>query len=153
MFKYLKIYIRLAFGGRGPLCGTGVTSLIEEIWMPLVENARIADSRPAPTPLTVTETSLTPIAAARSPKSSPTLAAANGVPFFAPENPKLPEDDQLTTLPDLSAKASLVLLKVASTKRIPESSLRLPRGVGEAATPWGLEDSPFFIIRFFPIIV
>src|SRR3989344_882010 len=107
--------MRLAFGGRGPLCGTGVTSLIAVIWMPLVEKARIDDSRPAPTPDTTAETSFTPMAAARSPMSSPTLAAANGVPFLAPENPSEPEDDQVTILPDLSPRHILVLLKVAST--------------------------------------
>src|SRR3989344_9068263 len=107
-------------------------SLMEVIWIPLVEKARIDDYRPAPTPDTTTETSFTPIAAARSPTSSPTLAAANGGPFLAPENPSEPEDDQVTMLPDLSPRHILVLLKVASTKSMPVSSLRLERGEEDA---------------------
>src|SRR3989344_9618437 len=124
--------MRLAFGGRGPLCGTGVMSLMAVIKIPLVEKARIEVSRPAPTPETTTDTSLTPMAAARSPISSPTLAAANGVPFLAPEKPSEPEEDQVTMLPDLSPKHILVLLKVASTYSMPVSSLRLPEREAEA---------------------
>src|SRR3990167_8407101 len=142
--------MRLAFGGRGPLCGTGVMSLMDLIWIPLVEKARMDDSRPAPTPETTTETSLTPMAAARSPTSSPTFAAANGVPFLAPENPKLPEDDHVTMLPDLSPRHILVLLKVASTKSMPVSSLRLERDE-DAALDAPLS-SPFLIILFFPMV-
>ena len=144
--------MRRAFGGRGPLCGTGVMSLMAVIWIPLVEKARIDDSRPAPTPDTTTETSFTPIAAARSPTSSPTLAAANGVPFLAPENPSDPEEDHVTMLPDLSPRHILVLLKVASTYSMPVSSLRLPERE-EDAEPDAPLSSPFLIIRFFPIFL
>src|SRR3989344_444423 len=126
-------------------------SLMEVIWIPLVEKARIDDSRPAPTPDTTTETSFTPIAAARSPTSSPTLAAANGVPFLAPENPSEPDDDQVTMLPDLSPKHILVLLKVASTYSMPVSSLRLERVDALAlAAP---SPPPFLTMRFFPIFL
>src|SRR3972149_5009766 len=38
--------IRRRFGGRQPLCGTGVTSAILEIFNPRAFNARTADSRP-----------------------------------------------------------------------------------------------------------
>src|SRR3982751_4878517 len=106
----MAVYTRRGFGGRGPLCGTGVVSLIELMWIPLVEKARIEDSRPAPTPETTTATSLTPIATALSPKSSPTFAAAKGVPFLAPAKPSEPDEDQDTTLPAMSVKESLVLL-------------------------------------------
>src|SRR3989338_864706 len=150
VYIVLVVYILRAFGGRGPLCGTGVTSLIAVIWMPLVEKARIDDSRPAPTPETTTDTSFTPMAAARSPTSSPTLAASNGVPFLAPENPSEPDDDQVTMLPDLSPRHILVLLKVASTKSMPVSSLRLERG--EDAAPAAPSPPPFLTIRFFPIL-
>ena len=44
------------FGGRQPLCGIGVTSLIERTSMPAVDSARTADSRPEPGPLTRTST-------------------------------------------------------------------------------------------------
>ena len=45
-------YTRLLFGGRQPLCGIGVTSLIRLTSKPAVCNALIAASRPAPGPLT-----------------------------------------------------------------------------------------------------
>ena len=44
------------FGGRHPLCGIGVTSLMSRTSSPAVANARTADSRPAPGPLTRTST-------------------------------------------------------------------------------------------------
>ena len=76
----------------------------------LAEKARIADSRPAPTPRMTTSTSLRPIDRARSASISPTLLAANGVPFFEPEKPIDPLDDQSKVLPAESVSASLVLL-------------------------------------------
>ena len=42
----------LRFGGRQPLCGTGVTSLIEVTSSPAAWSERIAASRPEPGPLT-----------------------------------------------------------------------------------------------------
>src|SRR3989339_346807 len=57
---------------------------------------------------------------------SPTLEAAKGVPFFAPLNPREPDEDQNNVLPDLSEKVTLVLLKVASTERIPAVIFFLP---------------------------
>lgn len=47
-------YTRRRFGGRQPLCGTGVTSLIAVTSKPTDCSARTAASRPAPGPLTVT---------------------------------------------------------------------------------------------------
>src|SRR5690625_6808544 len=47
-------YTRRRFGGRQPLCGTGVTSLIAVTSKPTDCSARTAASRPAPIPLTVT---------------------------------------------------------------------------------------------------
>src|SRR3954462_1699607 len=83
-------------------------------------NARIVGSRPDPTPLTTTSTSLIPSAADFWPKISPTFDAANGVPFLAPLNPSDPDEDQNSVLPSLSATVTLVLLKVASTFKMPE---------------------------------
>src|SRR3989344_4669762 len=82
--------------------------------------ARIAGSRPDPTPATTTSASLTPRAAALPPITSPTLPAAKGVPFLAPLNPRDPAEDQNKVLPSLSEKRTLVLLKVASMWRTPE---------------------------------
>src|SRR5258707_497209 len=53
-------YTRRRFGGRQPLCGIGVRSLIDFTSIPTVDKARTADSRPAPGPLTLTSTDLTP---------------------------------------------------------------------------------------------
>jgi hypothetical protein len=53
-------YTRLRFGGLQPLCGIGVTSLIARTSIPAADNARIADSRPEPGPLTRTSTVRTP---------------------------------------------------------------------------------------------
>src|SRR3989338_114583 len=82
--------------------------------------ALIAGSRPDPTPKTTTSASLTPRIAALLPTKSPTLEAANGVPFLAPLKPKLPALDQNNVLPNLSEKSTLVLLKVASICKTPE---------------------------------
>jgi hypothetical protein len=42
--------------------------------------------------------------------SSPTFAAAKGVPFFAPRNPSDPDEDHMSALPLISASKSFVLL-------------------------------------------
>src|ERR1700745_1142579 len=55
-----NFYTRRLFGGRHPLCGIGVKSLIERTSMPEAASARIADSRPEPGPLTRTSTERTP---------------------------------------------------------------------------------------------
>lgn len=47
-------YTLLRFGGRQPLCGSGVTSVIEVTSMPELCTVRIADSRPEPGPFTKT---------------------------------------------------------------------------------------------------
>jgi hypothetical protein len=76
---------------------------------------RMDDSRPDPTPLTITAASRIPIAPALAPIISPTLAAAKGVPFFAPLKPMAPDDDVDKTLPLLSVRTSWVLLYVERT--------------------------------------
>src|SRR5438309_11762018 len=53
-------YTLRRFGGRQPLCGIGVTSRIERTSIPDAANARTADSRPEPGPLTRTSTLRTP---------------------------------------------------------------------------------------------
>src|SRR3989344_5843528 len=112
MFKHN--YTRLGLGGRGPLCGIGVASLIERIWMPLPEKARRTDSRPAPTPRIITDASFSPIIMLFSPRNSPTLAAAYGVDFLAPEKPSAPALEDTMAFPLSSVIIAFVLLKVAS---------------------------------------
>src|SRR3989344_7001546 len=80
-------YTLLGFLGFGPLCGIGVTSLIEVMFIPFEIKPLMPDSRPEPTPFTTTLASFMPIALALLPIISPTLAAAKGVPFLAPLKP------------------------------------------------------------------
>src|ERR1700685_4616969 len=54
------LYTLLRFGGRQPLCGIGVVSLMERTSIPAAASARTADSRPDPGPLTRTSTLRTP---------------------------------------------------------------------------------------------
>ena len=58
---WFNIYTLLLFGGLHPLCGNGVTSYIEVTCNPAEDKALIADSLPAPGPLTLTETVVIPI--------------------------------------------------------------------------------------------
>ena len=58
--RAIAVYTRRFFGGRQPLCGSGVTSSIDLIVMPAACRAVIALSRPLPGPLTRTSNSLTP---------------------------------------------------------------------------------------------
>ena len=67
LFKYLIFeqkfginYTLLRFGGRQPLCGKGVTSLIIVTSKPAALKARIAASRPEPGPFTKTSTRFKP---------------------------------------------------------------------------------------------
>src|SRR6266403_6348042 len=53
-------YTLRRFGGLQPLCGIGVVSLMERTSIPAEANARTADSRPDPGPLTRTSTVRTP---------------------------------------------------------------------------------------------
>ena len=81
------------FGGRQPLCGIGVTSLMDRTSMPAVDSARTADSRPAPGPLTRTSTVRRPASLALLAAVSDACCAANGVPLRDPRNPSEPELD------------------------------------------------------------
>src|SRR5690606_13096165 len=57
---FLKPQTRRRFGGRQPLWGTGVTSLMPVTSMPVLWIERMAVSRPEPGPLTSTSTLRTP---------------------------------------------------------------------------------------------
>src|SRR5437868_7073543 len=57
-------------GGRQPLCGIGVTSLIDLTWRPAAASAWMADSRPEPGPCTRTCTRRTPSVIASRPACS-----------------------------------------------------------------------------------
>jgi hypothetical protein len=101
-------------GGRHPLCGIGVTSLIAEISNPAACSARMADSRPAPGPFTQTSTRFNPNSIASLAAASAASCAAKGVLFRDPLNaPPLPPLDQLSEWPCVSDIVMIVLLNVA----------------------------------------
>src|SRR5437588_135539 len=72
----LTHYTRRRLGGRQPLCGIGVTSIIEVTARPAFCSERIAASRPEPGPLTKTSICLSPCSIAlRAAVSAVTCAA------------------------------------------------------------------------------
>src|SRR5579884_347513 len=104
---------RRRLGGRHPLCGMGVTSLISVISKPAACSERIAASRPAPGPLTSTSVDFMPCSIALRATASAAICAANGVDFLEPLNPRLPADAHAITLPRLSDIVTIVLLNDA----------------------------------------
>ena len=67
--------------------------------MPFAWSARIADSRPAPGPVTRTSTERTPFSFACSAQLAAASWAAKGVPLREPLKPMRPADDQASTPP------------------------------------------------------
>src|SRR5215831_19416506 len=92
-------HTRRFFGGRQPLCGIGVTSLIVRTSIPAVASARTADSRPDPGPATRTSTARNPLSLALLAAVSAACWAPNGVPLRDPRNPREPALDHAITLP------------------------------------------------------
>src|SRR5439155_11963899 len=101
---------RRRFGGRQPLCGIGVTSLMPATSMPRFCNDRIAVSRPEPGPFTRTSTLRTPCSIARRAAASAASWEANGVDLREPLKPTLPADAQAMTFPSWSVIDTIVLL-------------------------------------------
>src|SRR5258706_6303090 len=112
-------YTRRRLGGRQPLWGMGVTSLIAEISRPAAWSERMAASRPAPGPLTQTSTRFMPWLSASRALASAATWAANGVLLREPLKPTLPELAQVTTAPSMSVIVMIVLLKLACTWATP----------------------------------
>src|SRR5688572_17375678 len=108
-----RSYTRRRLGGRQPLCGTGVTSDIDEILKPTAFSARTADSRPGPGPLIRTSRFLTPDSWASLPARSAATCAAKGVDLREPLKPLLPHVAQASVLPWRSVIVTIVLLKEA----------------------------------------
>src|SRR3954451_3535374 len=98
-------------GGRQPLWGTGVTSLMPDTSMPVFMIERIAVSRPEPGPFTSTSTLRTPCSIARRAHCSAAICAAHRVDLRDPLKPTLPADAQARTLPSWSVIETIVLLK------------------------------------------
>src|SRR5699024_7854411 len=122
-------YTRRFFGGRQPLCGMGVTSIIEVTRKPEPFSERTAASRPGPGPLTRTSRFLTPYCAAPSPARSAATWAANGVLLREPRKPQLPDVHQDKTLPCRSEIVMMVLLNVAYTKAMPSVTFARARAL------------------------
>src|SRR6516165_9750042 len=81
--------------------------------MPAAANARMADSRPEPGPLTRTSTERRPCSRARLAAFIAACWAANGVPLRDPRKPREPELFHDRTLPAGSEMVTMVLLKEA----------------------------------------
>src|ERR1700742_2865356 len=109
-------------GGRQPLCGIGVTSLIDLTWSLAVASAWIADSRPEPGPCTSTCTRSTPALSASRAACSAATVAANGVLFLESLKPALPDEPHDTALPCESVIVMVVLLNVALICATPSAS-------------------------------
>src|SRR5262245_41516227 len=97
-------------GGRQPLCGIGVTSLMPTTSMPAFWIDRIAVSRPEPGPFTITSTLRTPCSIARRAAASAASCAANGVLLREPLKPTFPELAHDSVLPCWSVNVMIVLL-------------------------------------------
>src|SRR5882762_9816724 len=110
---------RRLFGGRQPLWGMGVTSLMAEISSPAACSERMAASRPEPGPFTHTSTFFKPSEMASLAADSAEICAANGVLFREPLNPTFPALAQATVCPSMSVIVTMVLLNVDWTWAIP----------------------------------
>src|SRR3954468_24834664 len=117
--------MRRRFGGRQPLCGTGVTSEMLEILMPSAFSARTADSRPGPGPLIRTSRFFTPHSTATLPAFSAATCAANGVDLREPLKPAPPDVAHDSALPWRSVIVMMVLLKDAWMCAIPSATFFL----------------------------
>ena len=104
---------RRRFGGRHPLWGIGVVSVIDITITPLDWSERTAISRPDPGPRTKTSTCRKPCSWARRAAASAVICAANGVLLREPLKPFAPALDQAITLPVGSVSVTMVLLNVA----------------------------------------
>src|SRR5262249_18817166 len=91
---------------------------------PAAWRAVMADSRPAPGPLTRTSISLRPNLVARSAAISAARWAANGVLLRLPLNPTVPAEAKHNVSPLVSVMVTMVLLKVALIWATPRLTLR-----------------------------
>src|SRR3954447_8655838 len=126
------------FGGRQPLCGTGVTSLMPDTSMPVFMIERMAVSRPEPGPFTSTSTLRTPCSIARRAHCSAAIWAAKGVDLREPLKPTLPADAHASTLPSRSVIETMVLLNELLLPPPPGVAFLRPRGGGGRPPGFGL---------------
>src|SRR5258708_408610 len=100
-------------GGRQALCGVGGASRVERVCRAPGAGARGGHSRAEPGPWMRTCTRFTPRFSASRAACSAATVAANGVDFFEPLNPALPEEPQVMAFPCMSVIVMSVLLNVA----------------------------------------
>src|SRR6266704_5021284 len=105
-------YTLRRFGGRQPLCGIGVTSVIALTSRPVAWSERMAASRPAPGPRTKTSIDRMPCSRAFFAVASAVTCAANGVDLRLPLKPWAPAEPHEMTLPSMSVIEMIVLLNV-----------------------------------------
>src|SRR5499427_3195260 len=117
--------MRLLFGGRQPLWGTGVTSAMLPIFKPRALSARTADSRPGPGPLMRTSRFFKPHSCAARPACSAATCAAKGVDFREPLKPAAPEVAHASALPWRSVIVMMVLLNEAWMWAMPSATFFL----------------------------
>src|SRR5699024_3510301 len=100
------------FGGRQPLCGTGVSSRIAVISSPAACHERIAASRPAPGPFTDTSNVFMSVSSADVAAVSAAIRAAKEIDFREPLKPNAPAELHPRTFPCISVIETIVLLNV-----------------------------------------
>src|SRR3954471_14296680 len=143
---------RRRLGGRQPLCGTGVTSLMPVTSMPVFCSERIAVSRPEPGPLTTTSTLRTPCSMARRAHCSAAIWAANGVDLRDPLKPTLPAEAHDSTLPSRSVMETIVLLNELLMCATPTVTFLRSRLRGRRPPGFGLAMG-YFLTFFLPATV
>lgn len=121
----MRYYTRRLFGGRHPLCGIGVLSVIEKTSNPAENSALTAASLPEPGPFTNTSTLRSPISYASFAAFSAQTWEAYGVFFFEPRKPFFPADDQQSAFPYISDIVTRTLLKDALINALPWTSTTL----------------------------
>src|SRR6266536_2982347 len=146
---------RLRFGGRQPLCGIGVTSLMPATSMPTFWIERMAVSRPDPGPFTTTSTLRTPCSIARRAAVSAACWAAYGVDLREPLKPTLPADAHAITFPSWSAIVMIVLLNDDLMCAVPYAMFLRSRRRGRRppAAGFAIPSPSYFRARFFPATV
>src|SRR5271165_4693283 len=113
----------------------GVTSRMREILRPAEASARSADSRPAPGPLTITVTFLSPCSMALAAASPAATWAANGVDLRLPLKPRAPAEDQATTFPETSVMVMrMFFLLLRFLRGASPSAGSVPAGAAAAGT-------------------
>src|SRR5687768_9457733 len=136
------------FGWRQPLCGTGVTSLIEVTSMPVFWIERTAVSRPEPGPFTWTSARRRPCSMAARAARSAASCAANGVLLREPLNPTAPDDAHASTLPSVSVIDTIVLLNELLMCTTPVDTFLRSRLRGRRPAGFGLA-IVYFLTAFF----